>query len=113
VPTPLRSAALRTLADERRALHLEGLLAVAATVALVGAAGLSPPLLALTPAALLYAAMTVGWVSRYVGVLGRDCPRCGELFFFSLQRLLYSLPYLSTRCAHCDESLAGSRPPRS
>ena len=53
-----------------------------------------------------------GWVLRYVGLLGRDCPRCGALFFFSLERLLYSLPWLASRCAHCDEPIDRERAPR-
>jgi hypothetical protein len=109
---PFRDVPLDALARERRALHVEGLLAAGATVGLVAAAGLGVPLLALAPAALGYAVLTTRWVVRYVGVLGRDCPRCGALFFYSIERLLYSLPYLSPRCAHCRQSLSRPEPPR-
>jgi len=95
------------LARERRALHAEGLVAAAASAALAAAGDL--PALAVAPLVLLYVAMTLGWVARFVALLGRECPRCGGLFFYSLERLLYSLPYLRTRCAHCDEPLAPGR----
>jgi hypothetical protein len=97
------------LARQRRALHAEGLLACAAGAGLAAAGDL--PVLAVAPLALLYAAMTSGWVVRFVALLGRDCPRCGGLFFYSLERLLYSLPYLRARCAHCREPLGGVRRP--
>jgi hypothetical protein len=89
------------LARERRALHAEGLLGAAATAGLAAAASGDLPGLALAPVAALYAAMTLGWAARFFALLGRPCPRCGELFFYSLERLLYSLPYLRARCAHC------------
>jgi hypothetical protein len=104
---PLTRAQLRRLARQRRSLHAEGLLALAATAGLVAAAQMGARLLAIAPAALLYAALTVAWLRRYLDLLGRDCPRCGDLFFFSHERLLYSLPYLSPHCAHCREPLAG------
>jgi hypothetical protein len=102
---PLTRAQLRALARERRALHVEGLLATVATAGLLAASSLELPVLALAPALVLYGAMTIGWVVRYVALLGRSCPFCGDLFFYSVDRLLTSLPYLSTRCAHCDERL--------
>ena len=92
-------------ARERRALHVEGLVAVLATLALATAAELGLSLAALSPAVALYLALTASWVHRYLALLGSDCPRCGALFFFSLERLLYSLPYLAPRCAHCDEPI--------
>lgn len=101
------------MARERRALHAEGLLAFAATLGLAAAASLGLSARALAPAALMYGAMTFGWVVRYVGLLGRNCPCCGDLFFYSLERLLYSLPYLSPRCAHCDAPLGETEAGRS
>jgi hypothetical protein len=96
---------LRELARERRSLHAEGLCALLATVGLVTAAGLGLPSRALAVPALLYMLHSAAWVVRLVRALGRSCPRCGDLFFYSLERLLYSLPYLSRRCASCGESL--------
>lgn len=108
---PRLDVPFHALARERRALHVEGLLATGATVGLVAAGGLGIPLLALALPALGYAALTARWVVRYVSLLGRDCPRCGDLFFYSLERLLYTLPYLSPRCAHCRQPLSRSGPP--
>jgi hypothetical protein len=107
VPSAAAAPTLSRLARERRALHAEGLVAAAAGAALAAAGDL--PGLALAPLALLYAAMTLGWVGRFVALLGCQCPRCGGLFFYSLERLLYSLPYLRGRCAHCDEPLRSPR----
>lgn len=104
MPPAAAHSDLVQLACERRAVHVEGLLAAAATAALAAAGDL--PGLAVALLALLYAAMTLGWVARFVALLGRECPRCGGLFFCSLERLLYSLPYLRARCAHCGEPLA-------
>jgi hypothetical protein len=101
------AATLAGLARERRALHAEGLLAAAASAALAAAGEL--PGIALAPLALLYATLTASWVARFLALLGRPCPRCGGLFFYSLERLLYSLPYLSGRCAHCAEPLRPGR----
>jgi len=106
-PAAASQSDLVRLACERRALHAEGLLAAGATAALAAAGDL--PGLAVAPLALLYAAMTLGWVARFLAMLGRECPRCGGLFFYSLERLLYSLPYLRARCAHCDEPLGPAR----
>jgi hypothetical protein len=94
---------LAHLARERRELHAEGLVAAAAGAALAAATEL--PALAAAPLALLYAILTLGWVGRFLALLGRPCPRCGGLFFYSLERLLYSLPYLRAHCAHCSEPL--------
>jgi hypothetical protein len=106
VSVSLARAKLHRLARERRSLHAEGLIAVVVTVAILVACQSGAPLLVIAPIALLYAALCVGWVVRFVRFLGRDCPRCGGLFFYSLERLLTSLPYLSGRCAHCRTPLA-------
>jgi hypothetical protein len=113
VSVPIRARHLRALAAERRALHSEGLLAVAATVGLVAVAIVGVPVRAAAPVALMYGAMLFSWLTRYFGLLGRSCPRCGDQFFYSMERLLYSLPYLSRHCAHCDASLEESRTGRS
>jgi hypothetical protein len=99
---------LLQLARERRALHAEGLVATAATAGLAAATTVELPWLAAAPVIGLYGAMTAGWVARFVALLARECPRCGGLFFYSLERLLYSLPYLGRQCAHCQQPL---RPP--
>jgi len=106
-PAAASARSLDQLARERRALHAEGLLAAAASAALAAAGDL--PASALAPLVLLYGAMTLGWVGRFLALLGRECPRCGGLFFYSLERLLYSLPYLHGRCAHCGEPLRSER----
>lgn len=98
---------LAGLARERRSLHAEGLLAAATSLALAAAGDLPP--LALVPLGLLVGASSLGWVVRFVALLGRPCPRCGGLFFYSLDRLLYSLPYLSARCAQCRQPLRQRR----
>ena len=96
---------LRELARERRSLHAEGVCALLATVGLAMAAGLGLPARALALPALLYRVHSAVWVARLVRALGRSCPRCGDPFFYSLERLLFSLPYLSRRCASCGEPL--------
>ena len=93
------------LARERRSIHAEGLLVCAATAGLVAATAGTLPGLAVVPIAGFYGVMTVGWVRRFLALLGRDCPACGGLFFYSLNRLLYSLPYLGRTCAQCEQSL--------
>jgi hypothetical protein len=97
------------LACERRSIHAEGLLVCAATAGLVAATVGTLPGLAVALVAACYGAMTVGWVLRFFALLGRECPGCGGLFFYSLNRLLYSLPYLGRTCAHCERSLRPAR----
>jgi hypothetical protein len=96
---------LAQLARERRGIHAEGLLVCAATGGLAAAAPAQIPWLAVVPVAGFYALMTIGWVVRFLALLGRDCPSCGGPFFYSLDRLLYSLPYLGRDCAHCEQTL--------
>ena len=81
---------------------------MAASAGLAATAAIELPWLAFAPVLVLYGVMTAGWVARFVALLGRACPRCGALFFYSLERLLFSLPYLGRQCAHCQQPL---RPP--
>jgi len=112
VSAPASSGPESSLARQRRALHAEGLLAALATLALATAADLGLSFTALAPLLALYVALTIGWAQRYFELLRADCPRCGAPFFFSLERLLYPLPYLAARCAHCDAPLEPGAPSR-
>lgn len=63
-----------------------------ATILLLGAAGL--------------AGGSLRFAAGLAGLLAERCPCCGQSFFVSLERLVWSLPFPRGCCAHCGVSLA-------
>ena len=101
---------LGRIARLRRAVGVEAL-ALAAALALTAwavrlGAGETPETATLLLLGLVgLAGGSLRFVARLAELLAERCPRCGDAFFVSIERLVWSLPFPRGRCAHCDVAL--------
>ncbi|MDX1648273.1 MAG: hypothetical protein R3263_00330 [Myxococcota bacterium] len=106
---------LERIARLRRAVGVEAL-ALGAAVSLTAwavrlGAGEAPETAALLLLGLVgLAGGSLRFLAALAGLLGEACPRCGDAFFLSVERLVWSLPYPRGRCAHCGVTLDAPRP---
>jgi len=108
---------LRRIGRRRRGLGVEaGALAAAlalAAYALHLGADAQPETATLLLLGLVgLAGGSLRFVAGLAGLLAERCPRCGQSFFVSLERLVWSLPFPRGHCAHCAVSLVPPPPPR-
>ena len=102
---------LNALARQRRLFLVASVGLCTAVVVLVwaspllaGRGGEGPSALAVATGLLTAASLL--WTSILLEVLSLACPRCGDTFFASPERVLWTLPYLHRSCGHCGLHLA-------